>query len=55
MSKKISMLAFTFATLLTTAPLLGACHTVAGAGEDISRTGDAIEHTAERSTPPAPR
>ena len=31
--------------------LLGACHTTAGAGEDISRTGKAIEKSAVRNAP----
>jgi predicted small secreted protein len=37
--------------LLAAAPLLGACHTTAGAGEDISRTGKAIERSAVRNAP----
>ena len=31
--------------------LLGACNTTAGLGEDISRTGKAIERGATRATP----
>lgn len=31
--------------------LLGACHTTAGAGEDISRTGKALERSAVRNAP----
>ena len=30
---------------------LSACHTTAGAGEDISDTGKAIEHSADKHTP----
>ena len=30
---------------------LSACHTTAGAGEDISDGGKAIEHSAEKHTP----
>jgi predicted small secreted protein len=37
--------------LLLTAPLLGACHTTAGAGEDIQATGHAIDKTATQATP----
>ena len=37
--------------LLLAVPLLGACHTTAGAGEDIAKTGQAIERTANRATP----
>ena len=31
--------------------LLGACNTTAGAGEDISRAGKAIERSAVRNAP----
>jgi len=37
--------------LLSMAPLLGACHTNAGAGEDISKTGQAIERSANQHAP----
>ena len=37
--------------LLAALPLLSACHTTAGAGEDISKTGAAIEHSANRAAP----
>lgn len=43
--------ALTMLTLLAIAPLLGACHTTAGAGEDISKTGSAIEKSADQHTP----
>ncbi len=33
------------------APVLGACHTTAGAGEDISKTGQAIKNSAQQNTP----
>jgi predicted small secreted protein len=45
------MFALTFIALLGVAPLLGACHTTAGAGEDIAKTGDAIEHSANKAAP----
>ena len=45
------MVAHTFVALLGVAPLLGACHTTAGAGEDISKTGSAIEHSANKAAP----
>ncbi|WIM12938.1 entericidin A/B family lipoprotein [Enhydrobacter sp.] len=32
-------------------PLLGACHTTAGAGQDISKTGQAITRGANNATP----
>jgi len=50
MYKKM-MLALTLSALLGAAPLLGACHTTAGAGEDISKTGSAIERSADRAAP----
>jgi predicted small secreted protein len=34
--------------LIGMAPMLGACHTTAGAGEDISAGGHAITHTADK-------
>jgi predicted small secreted protein len=43
--------ALTLLALLGAAPLLGACHTTAGAGEDISHAGKAIEHSAEKHAP----
>jgi predicted small secreted protein len=51
MYKKSTMLALTLFVLLGAAPLLGACHTTAGAGEDISKTGQAIEHSADKHSP----
>jgi predicted small secreted protein len=51
MFKKTTMFALTLIALLGVAPLLGACHTTAGAGEDISKTGQAIEHGADRAAP----
>jgi predicted small secreted protein len=41
----------TLLTLVVAVPLLSACHTTAGAGEDISATGKAIEHAADKHTP----
>jgi predicted small secreted protein len=37
--------------LIAAAPLLGACHTTAGVGQDISATGTAIDKTAVKATP----
>lgn len=51
MTKKTTILALTLLLLVSTAPLLGACHTTAGAGEDISKTGQAIENSANRHAP----
>lgn len=44
-------LAFTLLALLGVAPLLGACHTTAGAGQDISATGHVLTNDAIKSTP----
>jgi predicted small secreted protein len=43
--------ALTLLVLIGVAPLLGACHTTAGAGQDISATGHAITHDADKATP----
>lgn len=37
--------------LLAAVPLLAACNTVAGAGQDISNTGNAITNSAEHNQP----
>jgi predicted small secreted protein len=50
MSKTIST-AITVLALLVTLPLLSACHTTTGAGQDISATGHAISNTAKSATP----
>ena len=46
-----AMLTLTLIALLGVAPLLGACHTTAGAGEDISAAGRSVEKTANKLTP----
>ena len=38
-------------SLTVTVPLLSACHTTAGAGQDISATGQAIDNAAKKATP----
>jgi predicted small secreted protein len=50
MRTKLSI-ALTLLVLIAAAPLLGACHTTAGAGEDISATGHVITHSADKNTP----
>jgi predicted small secreted protein len=49
--RKIFPIALTLLVLLGAVPLLGACHTTAGAGEDISATGTALTNSAEKHTP----
>jgi predicted small secreted protein len=51
MFKKITMLALALFAFSGTTALLTGCHTTAGAGEDISKTGQAIEKSAEKHTP----
>jgi predicted small secreted protein len=50
MRKNITLL-LTLLALIGIAPLLAACHTTAGAGEDLSAGGHAITHSAEKHTP----
>jgi predicted small secreted protein len=50
MRTKLS-LALTLLVLIGAIPLLGACHTTAGAGEDLSATGHVITHSADKATP----
>lgn len=44
-------LALAMLALLAAAPLLAACHTAAGAGQDISSAGKTIEKTVDQHTP----
>lgn len=48
--KKLSI-ALTLLALIGVAPMLGACHTTAGAGEDLKATGNAITNSADKHTP----
>lgn len=50
MRKNLSI-ALTLLGLIATAPMLGACHTTAGAGEDLSAGGHAITHAADKLAP----
>jgi predicted small secreted protein len=45
------ILALTLLTVIAFAPLLSACNTTAGVGQDISATGKALENTAKKNTP----
>lgn len=49
--RKILSASLALLLLAGVAPLLGACHTTAGAGQDISATGHAITGSADRATP----
>jgi entericidin B len=50
MRKNLSI-ALTLLMLVGAAPLLGACQTTAGAGQDISAGGKAITNSAEKHAP----
>jgi predicted small secreted protein len=49
--RKNFSIALALLILIGAMPLLGACHTTAGAGEDLSATGHAITHSADKHTP----
>lgn len=44
-------IALTLLVLIGAAPLLCACHTTAGAGQDLSAAGHAITGSAQKNTP----
>jgi predicted small secreted protein len=46
--------AVTFAALLAAAPLLSACHTTAGVGQDLSQGGHALTNSANANAPATP-
>jgi predicted small secreted protein len=50
MRKNLSIV-LAFLMLIAAAPLLGACHTTAGAGEDISSAGHAMTNSADKHAP----
>ena len=45
------IIGLTTLSLVAAVPLLSACHTAAGAGQDISATGQAIDKAAKKATP----
>lgn len=51
MDKKMKTMTLFFFILLSGIPLLSACHTTAGAGEDMSDAGQAIEKSADKHAP----
>jgi predicted small secreted protein len=50
MRTKLSI-ALVLLVLIGAMPLLGACHTTAGAGQDISATGHVLTNSAQKNTP----
>jgi predicted small secreted protein len=51
MYKKMTRSTLILLAFLSISPLLVACHTTAGAGQDISKTGQAITRSANEATP----
>jgi predicted small secreted protein len=47
-------LAATLAALLGIAPMLAACHTTAGIGQDVSQGGHALTNSATANAPTSP-
>ncbi len=45
------ILALAALSVVAVVPLLSACHTTAGAGQDLSATGKVIEKSAKQNTP----
>lgn len=51
MHKGTKLLALVIFALAGATLVLGGCHTIAGAGEDVSKTGKVIEKSAEKHAP----
>jgi predicted small secreted protein len=51
MRKSTTRAVLTVLACVSIAALLGACHTTAGAGKDISKTGQTITRSANEATP----
>ena len=49
--RRYSSIILTLLVLMGGVPILAACHTTAGVGEDLSATGQAISNTAKKATP----
>ena len=50
MRKRVLAVLLGLVVLSSTASVLSACHTTAGAGEDLSNAGTAIHNSAEKHT-----
>jgi predicted small secreted protein len=50
MRKEVAI-ALTLLVLVGAAPLLSACHTAAGVGQDVSAAGNAVTNSAEKHSP----
>ncbi len=51
---KTFRLALPFIALLGLTPILSACHTTAGVGQDISQGGHAMTNSANKNAPTSP-
>lgn len=51
MRKSTKVLALILFSLTGATLLLSGCHTIAGAGEDVAKTGKAIEKSADKHAP----
>lgn len=51
MCKRTTMLAAVLFALAGVTMLLSGCHTIAGAGEDVSHAGHAVEKSADKHAP----
>lgn len=51
MHKTTKLLALILFALLGATLVLSGCHTIAGAGEDVSHAGHAIEKSADKHAP----
>ena len=49
--RKNTSIVLALLALIGLAPMLGACHTTAGAGEDLSAGGRAVTNSAEKHAP----
>jgi predicted small secreted protein len=47
-------LALALATLIGVAPVLSACHTTAGVGQDLAQGGHALSNSANANAPTSP-
>jgi predicted small secreted protein len=52
--EKALRLTLILATLLGVAPMLSACHTTAGFGQDVSQGGHALTNSANANAPNSP-
>ena len=49
--RKYLSITFAITGVACAAPILGACHTTAGVGQDVSATGHVLTNSAQQNTP----